>query len=413
MSLVLRLLRGAAASVAILATTAALAFGCTSDTPAPPATEAPTSTVTAAPTPATTADRADGTTAQPTTTATPDRAAGGVAQPTATSTATATPSGEGGGGVSVAEPGRATLEALYDATGGADWLTDTNWLTDAPLGDWHGVTVDEEGRVTALELSGNRLTGRIPSPLSELTGLTALSLDGNWLWGPIPAELADLENLTTLSLSSNNLGGEIPPVLGGLSQLTELSLADNDLQGPIPAELGNLTNLTTLSLSENGLSGPIPPELGRLSQLTELSLGGNRLREGIPVELGSLTSLTRLSFESTDRSLKGRAAGLPESSAGVPAFAGRCRSAEPERGAVAQRGSGALRAPARGCARRARACWREPRTRAGAVSGRQAGSGSARNRARAAAHWPAQGQRFARCRVQRRAEWVSRPARAK
>ena len=97
------------------------------------------------------------------------------------------------------------------------------------------------------------------------------------------------------------------------------------------------------------------------------------------------------------------------------AFGGRAgvRRAVPERGAVAQDRSGALRARARGCARRARACWREPRTRVGAVSERQAGSGSARNRARAAAHWPAQGQRFARCRVQRRAEWVSRPASAK
>ena len=46
-------------------------------------------------------------------------------------------------------------------------------------------------------------------------------------------------------------------------------------------------------------------------------------------------------------------------------------------------------------------------------AGRQAGSGSARSRASAAVHWAAQGQRFGRCRVQRRAEWVSRPARAK
>ena len=85
----------------------------------------------------------------------------------------------------------------------------------------------------------------------------------------------------------------------------------------------------------------------------------------------------------------------------------------PEPGAVAQRGSGALRVRARGCARRARACWREPRSRAGAVSGRQAGSGIARSRASAAASCPAQGQRFGRCRVHRRAEWVSRPAREK
>ena len=47
------------------------------------------------------------------------------------------------------------------------------------------------------------------------------------------------------------------------------------------------------------------------------------------------------------------------------AFGGRAgvRRAVPERAAVAQRGSGALRARARGCARRARACWCEPRTR--------------------------------------------------
>ena len=111
------------------------------------------------------------------------------------------------------------------------------------------------------------------------------------------------------------------------------------------------------------------------------------------------------------RSLTGRAVtGL--AAAGVAALRGGAGGG-PERGAVAQDRSGALSARARGCARRARACWREPRSRARTVSGLQAGSGSARNRARAAAHCPAQGQRFGRCRVQRRAEWVSRPARAK
>ena len=140
------------------------------------------------------------------------------------------------------------------------------------------------------------------------------------------------------------------------------------------------------------------------------SVTGYELARGVAPQVG--VTVHHPYPESTDRSLTGRAAGLPESSAGASAFAGRCRSEEPSL-SVAQRGSGALRAPARGCARRARACWREPRSRAGAVSGRQAGSGSARNRASAAAHWPAQGQRFARCRVQRRAEWVSRPARAK
>ena len=43
----------------------------------------------------------------------------------------------------------------------------------------------------------------------------------------------------------------------------------------------------------------------------------------------------------------------------------------------------------------------------------QAGSGMARSRARARLNWVSQGQRSGRCRVRRRAERVSRPAREK
>ena len=46
-------------------------------------------------------------------------------------------------------------------------------------------------------------------------------------------------------------------------------------------------------------------------------------------------------------------------------------------------------------------------------TGRQAGSGIARSRARARLNWVSQGQRCGRCRVRRRAERVSRPAREK
>ena len=51
--------------------------------------------------------------------------------------------------------------------------------------------------------------------------------------------------------------------------------------------------------------------------------------------------------------------------------------------------------------------------RAGCRRRRQAGNGRARNRARARLNWVSQGQRWGRCRVRRRAEWVSRPAREK
>ena len=48
--------------------------------------------------------------------------------------------------------------------------------------------------------------------------------------------------------------------------------------------------------------------------------------------------------------------------------------------------------------------------RVGNRRGRQVGRGMARNRAKAQLNWVSQGQRWGRCRVRRRAVWVSRPA---
>ena len=46
----------------------------------------------------------------------------------------------------------AALVALYNATGGANWRNNGNWLSNAPMGEWHGVTTDSDGRVTDLSL---------------------------------------------------------------------------------------------------------------------------------------------------------------------------------------------------------------------------------------------------------------------
>ena len=51
------------------------------------------------------------------------------------------------------------LAALYEAAGGDDWVDNDNWLSDAPLSTWFGVTTDEDGRVIALELAENELRG--------------------------------------------------------------------------------------------------------------------------------------------------------------------------------------------------------------------------------------------------------------
>ena len=190
---------------------------------------------------------------------------------------------------------RGVLEVLYQDTGGAVWLNQGNWLSDRPLGQWHGVEVDTAGRVIALRLQRNDLTGAIPPELGRLTELRRLWLFENKLTGPLPPELGSLAKLENLHLSSNRLTGALPPELGALGRLENLQLNQNRLTGAIPTEWGGLRSLTALWLLNNDLYGPIPAELGSLTRLRELWLSGNRLSGSIPPELFTLPRLTNLS----------------------------------------------------------------------------------------------------------------------
>ena len=169
---------------------------------------------------------------------------------------------------------RAALAALYNATGGANWQNNGNWLSNAPMGEWHGVTTDSDGRVTQLILDNNQLTGEIPAELGNLTYLTELHLDNNQLTGEIPAELGNLTYLERLWLGGNQLTGEIPAELGNLTNLKDLDLSNNQLTGEIPSALADLSNLEVLLLSGNQLTGCIPASLGdvAINYLAELGL---------------------------------------------------------------------------------------------------------------------------------------------
>jgi len=181
----------------------------------------------------------------------------GVAEGSATVTVTASDPG----GLSVAQafpvkvsPDRqpAILEAFYEATGGTSWTNNDNWLTDAALDTWHGVEVNDRGRVISLELFRNNLKGTIPG------------------------ELGGLASLETLDVRSNGLSGPIPPELGNLTTLMYAFMDGHELTGPIPTELGDIPRPQYLRLLQNSLSASIPPELGQISSLSALSLSWNR-----------------------------------------------------------------------------------------------------------------------------------------
>ena len=102
---------------------------------------------------------------------------------------------------------RAALVVLHNATDGPNWNINTNWLSDRPIGEWHGVTTNSNGRVIKLDLFSNQLTGEIPPELGGLTSLQVLHLWGNELTGTIPVELGNLTSLTILNLFCEPVDG--------------------------------------------------------------------------------------------------------------------------------------------------------------------------------------------------------------
>ena len=121
-----------------------------------------------------------------------------------------------------AETDREALVALYNATGGPNWIRNNNWMSGVPISEWEDVATDGNGRVTELWLYDNQLRGEIPPELGSLANLTHLHLAANQLSGEIPPELGNLANLTHLHLEGNQLSGEIPPELGNLANLERL-----------------------------------------------------------------------------------------------------------------------------------------------------------------------------------------------
>ncbi len=261
----------------------------------------------------------------------------------------------------VPEPGavardRAAIEALYNATDGANWRQQDNWLTEAPMDQWHGVVTDSAGRVMWLTLPGNGLKGTLPPELGDLSELQYLGLADNRLAGPIPSQLGNAPRLAGLFLRNNRLTGVVPDSFrqlehlrvldfggnrglcipgnaafaewaGGVSQVIGPNCSEADrrtlealfeatggsrwitssgwLDGALldewfGVETDSIGRVSALALSENGLTGMLPESVGELSALRELDVAGNGLAGALP---RSLTALPLEEFRYADTDL--------------------------------------------------------------------------------------------------------------
>ncbi|MGN6491921.1 MAG: T9SS type A sorting domain-containing protein [Agriterribacter sp.] len=173
------------------------------------------------------------------------------------------------------------LVNIYNTTNGNGWTQ--KWNRSQPVSTWFGVTVTS-GRVTALILPNNNLTGKLLSgTVAKLTGLKVLQLQNNQIGDGLPGGIGSLTSLELLDLSFNNLSGNIlSSFFNNLPNLQKFNVAHNNLSGWIPANISNSTALTEINLSNNGFSNKIPTSINSLTNLTKFLVANNQLIGPMP-----------------------------------------------------------------------------------------------------------------------------------
>ncbi|KAK8692551.1 hypothetical protein V6N13_076009 [Hibiscus sabdariffa] len=126
-----------------------------------------------------------------------------------------------------------------------------------------------------IDLSDNKLKGKITTSLTLLQDLEFLNLSSNGLNGEIPTEFGDLISLKNLSLASNSLSGSIPDSMSAIPGLVHVDLSNNQLNGTVPRFLAELKGLKVLNLENNGLHGVLPFNASFIKRLAVFKVGGN------------------------------------------------------------------------------------------------------------------------------------------
>ncbi len=117
-----------------------------------------------------------------------------------------------------------------------------------------------QGFVTTVHVTDMHLDGPPAKEFCLLEHLRELDLDGGNQCGPFPEWIikCPFSQLQELDLSYNRLTGRIPDSIRSKVSLQEFKVEHNHFSGPVPEALGDLPNLWRLRLAYNRFKGSIP-----------------------------------------------------------------------------------------------------------------------------------------------------------
>jgi Leucine-rich repeat (LRR) protein len=254
---------------------------------------------------------------------------------------------------SVTEEEKKSLTTIYDETNGQGWTNNNGWKTELDHCQWYGISCDDEGFVTSIDLKDNNLEGKFPVytnvsgdssydnewefnkyGLANLYKLKALDLSNNTLTGTIEyLPLYNLPSLTYFNVSKNQLTGEIDALVApslthvdfsnnnfksmrrfekykdsSFQSLRFCDVSNNAIQNDVADILESIPpNIEQFIASNNHINGTLPDSLNHLQKLRQFKMASNELSGELPGFADSLPTLYKL-----DVSTNGLTGPIPE-----------------------------------------------------------------------------------------------------
>ena len=156
--------------------------------------------------------------------------------------------------------------------------------TDSDPCQWPHIQCNKDQRVTRIQIGNQKLTGKLPQTLKNLTSLQVLEVQNNQLSGSVPS-LAGLSSLQSLLLHDNKFDYMPSDFFDGMSSLQDVYIGYNEFKAwQLPDSIKSVSNLQRFSATQCNITGNIPAFFGgdTFASLTFLDLAFNYLEGELP-----------------------------------------------------------------------------------------------------------------------------------